>query len=129
MSRIGIARFLFKRGYMRFSYHPPKEDVSLVGILFALSDPIRLRIVRLLSQQGEQSCSVFSGSTESEQIPKSTLTHHFKVLREAGLISTRNAGTQRFISLRNKDLEQRFPRLLKVILNTPQDHDDTSIAA
>jgi DNA-binding transcriptional ArsR family regulator len=114
---------------MRFSYHPPREEISLSGVLFALSDPIRLRIVRTLSQRGEQSCSVFSGPAESQQIPKSTLTHHFKVLREAGVIATRNAGTQRFISLRTKDLEQRFPRLLKAILNTPKEYDDAPVAA
>jgi DNA-binding transcriptional ArsR family regulator len=72
---------------------------------------------------------VFSGPAESQQIPKSTLTHHFKVLREAGVIATRNAGTQRFISLRTKDLEQRFPRLLKAILNTPKEYDDAPVAA
>jgi DNA-binding transcriptional ArsR family regulator len=96
---------------LRTLYHPSYNEINLSTVLYALSDQIRLNIIKNLSENGEQSCS-------NLEIPvaKSTLSHHFKVLRESGVIYTRVEGTQRFISLRFDDLNTRFPGLLTAIL-------------
>ena len=96
---------------MRTLHHPRLEEVDLTDVLHALSDPVRLEIVRTLSDLQERPCS----SVEAT-VAKSTLSHHFKVLREAGVTHTRANGTQRLISLRRDDLEERFPALLDSIL-------------
>jgi DNA-binding transcriptional ArsR family regulator len=81
-------------------------------VLHALSDPMRLQIVaELAADGGERSCNSFD-----LPIVKSTCTHHFKVLREAGVIRQRLAGTKRISSLRSDDLEARFPGLLGAVL-------------
>ncbi|MCY8039668.1 ArsR family transcriptional regulator [Bacillus paralicheniformis] len=89
--------------------------MSLSAVLYALSDQIRLQIIKNLAEAGEQSCSAVN-----VPIPKSTLSHHFKVLRESGVIHTRIEGTQRFISLRQEDLDSRFPGLLQVVLQADE---------
>ncbi|MET1249422.1 helix-turn-helix domain-containing protein [Sporolactobacillus sp. STCC-11] len=96
---------------MRSLYHPSLQEINLPTVLHALSDPVRLTIIKRLSEHGEQSCSELNLSG-----PKSTLSHHFKVLRESGVIHTRIEGTQRCISIRSKDLNVRFPGLLDVVL-------------
>ncbi|QII47963.1 helix-turn-helix transcriptional regulator [Bacillus paralicheniformis] len=100
---------------MRTLYHPNRPDISLSAVLYALSDQIRLQIIKNLAEAGEQSCSAVN-----VPIPKSTLSHHFKVLRESGVIHTRIEGTQRFISLRQEDLDSRFPGLLQVVLQADE---------
>jgi len=100
---------------MRALYHPHTENLSLESVLYAFSDPIRLEILRKLALGSELSC----GALEIE-MPKSTASHHFKVLREAGVIRTRINGTQRFMSLRYQDLEDRFPGLLQAVLSAAQ---------
>lgn len=96
---------------MRTLYHPTCNEINLSTVLYALSDQIRLNIIKNLARNGEQSCS-----TLEIPVAKSTLSHHFKVLRESGVINTRLEGTQRFISLRYDDLNARFPGLLPAIL-------------
>lgn len=96
---------------MRELFHPSSEQLCLPTILNALSDPVRLSIIRSLSSQCETTCA----SCNSD-LPKSALSHHFKVLREAGLIHVRIEGTQRFLSIRYDDLENRFPGLLSTII-------------
>lgn len=96
---------------MRTIAHPGTEQLSLSGVLHALSDPIRLDIVRALGETGEMTCGSFS-----VPVSKSTLTHHLKVLRDAGLTRTRLDGVQRLVSLRTDDLESRFPGLLGCVL-------------
>lgn len=96
---------------MRDVYHPPCDELSLPAVLYALSDPIRLRIVQLIAANGEQACS-----TIGLPLPKPTLSHHLKVLREAGVIQIRQDGTQRLNSLRRADLDCRFPGLLDAVL-------------
>jgi DNA-binding transcriptional ArsR family regulator len=96
---------------MRHLHHPRIEEVTLPDVLHALSDPVRLQIVRALAERDEQSCS----SVESS-VSKSTLSHHFKVLREAGITHTRVNGTHRYVSLRRGDLDERFPGLLGSVL-------------
>ncbi len=96
---------------MRLIAHPVPEQLSLPGVLNALSDPVRLEIVRELSVGREVSCGHLH-----VPVSKSTLTHHLKVLREAGLTHTRSEGVQRLVSLRQDDIESRFPGLLDCVL-------------
>jgi DNA-binding transcriptional ArsR family regulator len=96
---------------MRAIYHPVTEQLSLPGVLHALSDPVRLEIVRALAQGTETS----SGEL-GVPVSKSTLSHHLKVLRDAGLTRTRAEGVHRFVSLRVLDVEARFPGLLRCVI-------------
>ena len=92
--------------------HPSRNQIELGDVLHALSDPVRLRIVAALaSGDGELTCGSFD-----VPVTKSTCTHHFKVLREAGVIHQRHEGTARLNALRRDDLEARFPGLLETIL-------------
>lgn len=96
---------------MRAFKHPLPSDLTLERLLYALSDPVRLEIVRCLSGVPEASCGELDGGR-----PKSTMSHHFRVLRDAGLVQTRNVGTTHMNSLRGTELELRFPGLLQSIL-------------
>jgi DNA-binding transcriptional ArsR family regulator len=98
---------------MRKPYQPTLNEIKLSSVLHALSDPHRLQIVKFLKQQAEHSCSVIQIGID---IPKSTLTHHLKVLRESGITQLRMDGTQHFYSLRMEDLENLFPGLVTSIL-------------
>jgi DNA-binding transcriptional ArsR family regulator len=89
--------------------HPKISEVTLAGALAALSDPVRLDIVQAL-RAGERSASAFDCN-----LANSTRSHHLKVLREAGLINHRAAGTRCFVSLR-PEFEDRFPGLLASVL-------------
>ena len=92
--------------------HPKRDEIELGAVLHALSDPVRRQIVvALAGADGEPSC----GSIDVP-VTKSTCTHHFKVLREAGVIHQRQDGVARLNSVRRDDLEARFPGLLKTIL-------------
>ena len=91
---------------------PDRAQLELAAVLHALSDPMRLRIVAALAATDEQpACGSFD-----LPVTKSTCTHHFKVLREAGVISQRQQGTARLNSLRREDLDARFPGLLASVL-------------
>ena len=96
---------------MRRMKFPTREQISLTDVLYALSDPTRLEIVRSLANGTEMMCSDFRFA-----IAKSTLSHHFRVLRNSGVIYTRPQGTQNLNSLRRADLDARFPGLLAAIL-------------
>jgi len=100
---------------MRLIPHPDPEQLHLTDVLHALSDPVRLEIVRLLGSHQELSCGRLEVS-----VSKSTLTHHLRVLRDAGLTYTRSEGVQRLVSLRRADVEARFPGLLGCVLGQPQ---------
>ncbi len=92
--------------------HPKRAEIELAAVLHALSDPVRLRMVAALAAgEAEQTCGSFD-----VPVTKATCTHHFKVLREAGVIHQRQEGTARLNTLRTEDLEARFPGLLKTIL-------------
>lgn len=91
--------------------HPAREDIDLPAVLHALSDPVRLRIVEALAGGEERSCKSFD-----LPVVKSTCTHHFRVLREAGVISQRLESTTKLNSLRRADLDARFPGLLESVL-------------
>lgn len=96
---------------MRTPSHPATESIQLPGVFHALSDPARLGIVLGLAESEEQCCSDLD-----VPLSKSTLSHHLKVLREAGVTTTRVEGTRRLMSLRRDDLDLRFPGLLDAIL-------------
>lgn len=96
---------------MREHVHPKIEDVALVRVLYALSDPVRLAIVRRLAAEGEASCNALDCGR-----PKSSMSHHFRVLREAGLVWTRNDGVTHMNALRREELDRRFPGLLATVL-------------
>jgi DNA-binding transcriptional ArsR family regulator len=92
--------------------HPSAGEIDLTAVLAALSDPVRLRIVQLLAAaDAERTCKSFD-----LPVTKSTCTHHFRVLREAGVIRQRLEGTTRLSSLRRDELEERFPGLLVAVL-------------
>jgi DNA-binding transcriptional ArsR family regulator len=91
--------------------HPPREEIELAAVLHALSDPVRLRIIVGLAADGERTCGGFD-----LPVTKSTCTHHFRVLREAGVIRQRAEGTARVNALRRDDLDARFPGLLDTII-------------
>ncbi|MBQ0985711.1 helix-turn-helix transcriptional regulator [Streptomyces sp. F63] len=92
--------------------HPPRDAIRLEGVLHALSDPMRLRIVRrLAAAEDELSCSLFG-----LPISKSTTTHHFRVLRESGVIQQCYRGTAKMNGLRRDDLDALFPGLLDSLL-------------
>ena len=96
--------------------HPKRAEIELGAVLHALSDPVRLKIVAALAQAEEghpQTCGSFD-----VPVSKSTCTHHFKVLREAGVIRQEHEGTARLNTLRREDLEARFPGLLDTILKS-----------
>jgi len=96
---------------MRAYKHPDPESFELERILYALSDPVRLEIVRHLAGVAEATCGELDGGR-----PKSSVSHHFRVLRDSGLVHTRNVGTTHMNSLRGEELDARFPGLLSAIL-------------
>ncbi|MBL1289796.1 helix-turn-helix transcriptional regulator [Streptomyces sp. For3] len=92
--------------------HPSREEIRVEGVLHALSDPIRLRIVRQLAgATDEQACSRFD-----LPVSKSTTTHHFRVLRENGVIAQFYRGTAKLSCVRTEDLDALFPGLLDSVL-------------
>lgn len=98
---------------MREVFQPSVDQLSLSAVLNALGDPTRLQILKKLACGAEKNCSYCQ-----LDLPKSAMSHHFKVLREAGLIHVRIEGKQRFLSIRYDDLETRFPGLLRAVINS-----------
>jgi DNA-binding transcriptional ArsR family regulator len=95
-------------------YHPTCEDLQLPAVLHALSDPQRLQIVRELDlDPTPRPCGSFELG-----VTKSTCTHHFRVLREAGVITQHALGTSKLTTLRREDLDERFPGLLDAVLGS-----------
>ncbi|TFE22660.1 ArsR/SmtB family transcription factor [Cohnella luojiensis] len=104
---------------MKILLHPDKADIHLSSVLYALSDPVRLSIISEVRKAGECTC----GNIEVPVV-KSTLSHHARTLREAGVVKVRVQGTQRFLSLRTDDLEERFPGLLASVLDAYDTSDE-----
>jgi len=98
---------------------PQRDDLDLATVLGALADPVRLAYVQVLSKIGsEVRCGEVLRDT-GITISKSTLSHHLKVLREAGLTQTRVVGVRRFVTLRWDDVSARFPGLLEAVCAEP----------
>ena len=98
---------------MRPFKHPAPSDFVLERVLYALSDPLRLEVVQRLDQVAEASCGDLDGGR-----PKSSMSHHFRVLRDAGLVCTHAVGTTHINSLRRQEMDSRFPGLLDAILTS-----------
>jgi DNA-binding transcriptional ArsR family regulator len=93
------------------SDEPHVDEMTLAAVMAALSDPVRVAIVRRLAAEGERTCGTFDLG-----VSKATRSHHFRVLREAGITHTRAEGTHRYVSLRREDVDARFPELLGAVL-------------
>jgi DNA-binding transcriptional ArsR family regulator len=93
--------------------HPATAGLDVLDVLHALADPTRMTIVQTLRADPERACGTFP-----VDVAPSTLTHHFRVLREAGVIRQREEGNRRWTTLRVDDLEDRFPGLLDRIMTT-----------
>ena len=105
---------------MRPLYHPSVEDITVEGILHALSDPVRVAILAdIVGSACSHTCSNFLRVSERD-IPKSTLSQHFKALREAGLIHGERRGVEMHNTARCEDLEKRFPGLVEAIVKAYQ---------
>jgi len=102
---------------MRPLFHPSIEDITVEGILHALSDPVRAAIYAdIVASECSQNCSTFLKVSE-KNIPKSTLSQHFKALREAGLIRGERRGVEMHNTSRCAELQERFPGLIKAIVS------------
>ena len=101
---------------MKPLFHPSVEDITVEGILHALSDPVRVSIfAQIAGSACSQSCSNFL-QVKEKNIPKSTLSQHFKALREAGLIRGERRGVEMQNTSRCLEIEQRFPGLIAAIV-------------
>ncbi|WP_030987615.1 ArsR/SmtB family transcription factor [Streptomyces sp. NRRL S-1813] len=99
--------------------HPAVEEIELGSVLAALADPLRRRVVRALAAEPDgtaRTCSSFA-----LPVSKATVTHHFRTLREAGLVRQVSRGNSRMASLRRADLERRFPGLLAIVAAEPEE--------
>lgn len=97
--------------------HPSIEDITVEGILHALSDPVRAAIYAdILAQECSQNCSTFL-TVSDKAIPKSTLSQHFRALREAGLIRGERRGVEMHNTSRCAEIDERFPGLIRAIVN------------
>jgi DNA-binding transcriptional ArsR family regulator len=99
---------------VRGPWHPATEDIELARVMHALADPVRLEIVARLAADGRENCGDVTSGIE---LHKSTLSHHYRVLREAGVTMTTIEGRSRIVRLRRGDLDTRFPGLLDAVLS------------
>jgi len=103
---------------MRPLYHPPLEEITVQGILYALSDIVRVRIFLQLSRADcAKNCSAFLNIIDTP-LPKSTLSQHFKILREAGLIRSERKGVELRNHTRCEELRDSFGTMINAILQT-----------
>lgn len=101
---------------MRPLFHPALEDITVEALLHALSDPVRAAIfVEIAASASPKTCSTFL-TVEDRDIPKSTLSQHFKVLREAGLIRSERQGVEMHNTSRCQEIDARFPGLIAAIV-------------
>ncbi|HEY6330956.1 MAG TPA: helix-turn-helix domain-containing protein [Blastocatellia bacterium] len=109
---------------MRPLFHPSIDDVTVEGILHALSDPVRVAIFSdIAAADCAQTCSTFLNVSE-KSIPKSTLSQHFKALREAGLIRSERQGVEMHNTSRCAEVDRRFPGLIAAIIKAHKIESD-----
>jgi DNA-binding transcriptional ArsR family regulator len=102
---------------MKPLFHPSVDDITVEGILHALSDPVRVQIFAEIAKANcPQTCSAFLELSE-RAVPKSTLSQHFKVLREAGLIRSERKGVELHNTPRHGDIHERFGKLIMAIID------------
>ncbi|GGZ50477.1 transcriptional regulator [Streptomyces inusitatus] len=94
--------------------HPDRDQIRIESVLSALGSPMRLAVVRVLDAGGEHNCG--SVLNVLSVTAKSTMTHHWRVLRESGVIWQQPSGRENLLSLRREDLDARYPGLLDTIL-------------
>lgn len=97
--------------------HPAIEDIALESVLYALADPTRLEIVKKLAAGA---CGMNCSAAAPADLPKSTQSHHFQVLREAGIIRSERRGTEVVNALRCAEIEKRFPGVVSAILKASE---------
>jgi DNA-binding transcriptional ArsR family regulator len=103
---------------MKPIYHPAVSDITVEGILYAFSDPVRVHIyAEIQSSECPQICSNFL-KIGNRELPKSSLSQHFKILREAGLIRTERKGVEMHNTTRCEELNERFGGMIQAIINT-----------
>jgi DNA-binding transcriptional ArsR family regulator len=93
-------------------HHPDVAEIALVDVLAALGHPTRLEAVRKLANGEEKFC----GEVVPD-VPKSSMTHHWRALRESGIIRQRRSGRKLYLTLRRDDLDARYPGLLDLLLS------------
>ncbi|GHF72827.1 transcriptional regulator [Streptomyces mashuensis] len=97
---------------------PARDEIELVTVLRALGDPVRLRLLAVYADDQEHNCD--QCDLGLEDLHKSTVSHHMRVLRESGVTTTRTSGRNRFVRLRRADLDARFPGLLDSVLGAAE---------
>ncbi|WP_067813675.1 ArsR/SmtB family transcription factor [Actinomadura kijaniata] len=97
---------------------PAREDIAFTAVMHALSDPVRLRILAALADGEERSCHE---AAENCGVHVSTSSHHFRVMREAGVLSARKVGRTRYVRIRRDDLDTRFPGVLNAALTAARE--------
>ncbi|MFD5075544.1 ArsR/SmtB family transcription factor [Streptomyces sp. NPDC058371] len=95
---------------------PDVADIELVKVLHALGDPVRLALLTVYAGGEQFSCA--PGALGLAHLHKSTVSHHMRIMREAGITSTRAVGRNRYVQLRRADLDARFPGLLEALLKS-----------
>ncbi len=101
---------------MRPLAHPAIQEVPVEAILHALTDPVRVAIYAdIVRQDCSRNCSTFL-TVRDKPIPKSTLSQHFKILREAGLIRSERKGVEMMNTSRCEEVEKRYPGLIQAIV-------------
>lgn len=114
---------------MKPLFHPSMENLTVEGILHALSDPVRVHIfVQIAGAQCAQTCSTFL-EVSDRLVPKSTLSQHFKALREAGLIRSERKGVEMHNFSRCEEVDKRFPGLLPAIINAHKSQIERAASA
>ncbi|MDN3262043.1 helix-turn-helix domain-containing protein [Streptomyces sp. CSDS2] len=103
------------------SRHPDRDQIRIESVLSALGSPVRLAVVRVLDAGGEHNCGSVLGLLGITA--KSTMTHHWRVLRESGVIWQHPSGRENLLSLRRDDLDARYPGLLDAILAGADDDE------
>ena len=102
---------------MKLVTHPEVEHIQLERVLHALSDPVRLKLVRMLATERDLPCGALCLGR-----PKSSMSHHFKTMIDAGLLRVHVAGNVHLNNLRLDDLQSRFPGLMTAVLEAPSTH-------
>lgn len=102
---------------MKPLYHPSIDDVTVEGLLYALSDPVRVQIyVEIAQSECPKTCSTFL-QLDDRILPKSTLSQHFRILREAGLIRSERKGVEMHNTTRCQELKERFGTMVGAIID------------
>lgn len=103
---------------MRTLVHPSIDDIELQALFYALGDKTRLRIIANLHAGGTTPLICAEATANIENLSQSTSSHHFRILREGGLVHSERKGKECYNTLRTAELETKFPGLMKTILTT-----------